>query len=323
VASHLGVSHRVEILRPDAAELFGQLMHYMDDPIGDFSIFPTYLVSRLAREEVTVALSGDGGDELFGGYETYAAQGWARTWQRLPAWLRSGVLEPWIRGFSPRPAKKGWINKARRFAEGLEHDAALRHARFRLFAGDALRRELFTPEALAKMETPIEQHMLAAFRQAGDRDELDGELYADMKTYLVDNCLVKMDRMSMACSLEARVPLLDHELVELAFRVPPHLKVSGGQTKVLLKRVAARHIPRECVYRAKEGFSMPIKSWLAAELRPLLEALLDERRLAAEGVFRPGAVQRLKREHLANRANHSHVLWALMVFQDWRRRWAA
>lgn len=323
VANHLGVSHRIEILEPDVRDLFGKLMHFMDDPIGDFSIFPTYLVSRLAREEVTVALSGDGGDELFGGYETYVAQEKARTWMRLPGLLRRGLAEPLIRALRPRPAKKGLVNKAKRFVEGLDHDARLEHARWRLFVGDAVRTELFTPEAARSLSSPVERHILELAEQGGEREALDRALYVDVKSYMVDNCLVKVDRMSMACSLEARVPLLDHELAELAFRVPPALKVDGDQTKVLLKRVAARHVPRDCVYRPKEGFSIPIKSWLCGVLRPMMEELLSPGRLAEEGIFRPESIERMKREHLEGRANHSHVLWSLMVFQDWRKRWAA
>ena len=322
VAAHLGVSHRVEILDPDVSDLFPRLMQYMDDPIGDFSIFPTYLVSKVAREEVTVVLSGDGGDELFGGYETYLAQEKARQWQRIPRFLRRGIAEPLIRALPPARAKKGFVNKAKRFVEGLGHDAGLAHARWRQFVGAGLRRDLFTPEAHAALGSPAERHILELRHEAGVRDELDRELYVDVRSYMVDNCLVKVDRMSMACSLEARVPFLDHELVELAFRVPARLKVSGGETKALLKRVAARHVPRECVYRPKEGFSIPIKHWLKSELRPLLEELLADERIAADGVFAPAAVRRLKHEHLSGRANHSHVLWSLMVFQDWRRRWS-
>jgi len=323
VAAHLGTRHRTEVLAPRALELFDPLMAFMDDPIADFSIFPTYLVSRLARSEVTVALSGDGGDELFGGYETYVAQQKARAWSRLPAPLREGLLERVVRALPPRPQKKGWVNKARRFVEGVGHDARLGHARWRLFAGEALRHELFTPEALAAMDTPTGEHVLRRSAEAGERDDVDRALYVDVKSYLVDNCLVKVDRMSMACSLETRVPLLDHELVELAFRVPSGLKVGGGATKILLKRVAARHVPRECVYRPKQGFSIPIKQWLFGPLRPLTEELLDATRLRAEGLLRVETVERLKREHAAGRENHSHVLWALLVFQDWRRRWAA
>lgn len=322
VASHLGVSHRVEILCPDAEELFGRLMPHLDDPIGDFSIFSTYLVSKVAREEVTVALSGDGGDELFGGYETYVAQERARTWQKIPALIRQRALVPMLRSLRPRPAKKGLVNKARRFVEGLDHDPGLGHARWRLFAGETVRRALFTPEALRAMDDPPERHILELREAAGPRPELDRALYVDVKSYLVDNCLVKTDRMSMACSLEARVPLLDHELVEMAFRMPAHLKVRGGQTKVLLKRVAARHLPRECVYRPKEGFSVPIKNWLRAQLRPLMEELLSPGRIAGEGIFRVREVEAMKEAHLQGRENYSHLLWAMMVFQDWRTRWA-
>lgn len=323
IARHLGVSHRMEVIRPNVVELFHHLMHFMDDPIGDFSIFPTYLVSRLAREEVTVALTGDGGDEVFGGYETYLAQDKARVWGRLPRWIRHGLLEPAIRGLKPRPEKKGLVNKAKRFIEGLEHDPGLHHARWRLFVGDALRRELFSDGALAELQTPAESHIHRLTQEAGSRGGTDRALYVDLRSYLSDNCLVKVDRMSMACSLEARVPFLDPELVELAFRMPERLKVRRGQTKVLLKRVAARRVPRHCAYRPKQGFSIPMKHWLGTEFRPLMEDLLSPSRLAGEGVFRPETVARLQREHLDGRANHSHVLWSLMVFQDWRVRWGA
>jgi asparagine synthase (glutamine-hydrolysing) len=321
VAAHLGVSHDFEVIQPSVVHLFDHLMRFMDDPIGDFSIFPTYLVSRHARKSVTVALSGDGGDELFAGYETYLAQEKARLWRRLPRFARAAVEKP-VEALRPTAKKKGLVNKAKRFVEGLEHPEALGHARWRLFVGEALRRCLFTPEARAVMSEDSGRHIRGLRAAAADRDELDRSLYVDFKSYLVDNCLVKVDRMSMACSLETRVPLLDTELVELAFRVPSELKVSGGESKHLLKRVAARHVPRECVYRPKEGFSIPMKHWLGTEFRPLLEDLLAPSRIEAEGVFQPDTVTRLKAEHMRGQANHSHVLWTLLVFQDWRRRWA-
>ena len=321
VAEWLGVTHAVEVIRPDVVGLFEHLMPFLDDPIGDFSIFPTYLVSRLARRQVTVALSGDGGDEVFGGYDTYAAQEKARAWRRVPGFLRHGMIEPMIGALRPRPAKKGLVNKARRFVEGLEHDERLGHARWRLFVGSALRRELFAPEAYRALGTPVEAHILELAGEAAGRPEVDRGLYVDLKSYLSDNCLVKIDRMAMACSLEGRVPLLDPELVELAFRMPAALKVGREGTKILLKRVAARHVPKECVYRPKEGFSIPIKNWLGGELRPLVDDLLSSERLRRQGVFRVETVERLRREHDAGLANHSHVLWSLMVFEDWRGRW--
>lgn len=322
VAAHLGVKHTIQVIRPDAMALFSQLMQYMDDPIADVSIFPTYLVSQVARREVKVALSGDGGDEVFGGYETYAAQSAARLWNRVPASVRAQATRLITSRFRPTASKKGLVNTALRFLEGAGHDPRLGHARWRLFVGEGLRQELFTPEALAAMPTPVGDHVLRLADQAGRRGDVDRALYVDLRSYLADNCLVKVDRMAMACSLEVRVPLLDPELVALAFRLPERLKVAGRQTKVLLKSLAARHVPRECVYRRKQGFSVPMKHWLNQEFRPLVDELLAPDRLRREGIFRVDTVERLKTQHARQEQNHSHVLWALVVFQDWRARWA-
>jgi asparagine synthase (glutamine-hydrolysing) len=321
VADHLGVRHHIEIIRPQVLDLFEHLMHFMDDPIGDFSIFPTYLVSRLASRHVKVVLSGDGGDELFGGYETFIAEEKFRSWQRLPAWLRHGVIEPAIDALPPMAAKKGVINKAKRFVEGARLDPRWGHARWRVFCDEVTRSRLLTPAARDAAVTPVGAHILALRAEASGREPRDRALYVDFGSYLVDNCLTKVDRMSMACSIEARVPLLDKELVEFAFRLPPALKYDGARSKILLKRIAARHVPRECVYRPKEGFSIPIKNWLKNEFRELVERYLAPARLRTEGLFEPAAVERLWREHLDNRANHSHLLWSLLVFEQWRDRW--
>jgi asparagine synthase (glutamine-hydrolysing) len=321
VAAHLGVSHEFEVLTPDVCSDFEKLMPFMDDPIGDSSVFPTYLLCRYARSHVKVCLSGDGGDELFGGYETYSAQALNRTWRRLPAPVR-GALDGGVRRLRPRPAKKGWVNRALRFVQGTGEDEALAHARWRLFAGEAVREQLFTPEAQASMATPVGDHINTLFGSAGSRDGVNQQLYVDLRSYLPDNCLLKVDRMSMACSLEVRVPFLDHELVELAFRLPGRLKVRLGRTKYLLKRIAASHVPPDCVYRSKEGFSSPVKRWLNDELRERLEAHLAPARLRREGIIDDRAAARLIREHAAGSANHSHLLWSLLVLQDWRDRWA-
>jgi asparagine synthase (glutamine-hydrolysing) len=321
VSEHLGVQHRTEVLSPDLIPLFQRLMHHMDDPIGDFSIFPTYLVSVLARRHVTVALSGDGADELFGGYETYVAHEKARMFQRLPAFLRQGVLVPAVAALRPRPAKKGLVNKAKRFVEGMGEPEVLGHARWRVFVSEVLRRRLFTPAAQAALLTPVEAHIERLQRDAGRRDAVNRGLYVDVFSYLTDNCLAKVDRMSMATSLEVRVPYLDVEMVEFAFRMPGRFKLQNGVTKAALKRVAARHVPGDCVYRPKEGFSIPIKRWLCRELRPVLEQALDETRLRQQGLFNLDTVRRLKAEHLQGRANHSHALWSLVVFQTWCDRW--
>ena len=321
VADHLGVEQISEILRPDVASLFPMVIDHLDDPIGDFSVFPTYLISKIAREHVTVALSGDGGDELFGGYETYLAQRYAYWYQYLPKPLQQTWLPALSGRLRPSPKKKGTINKLKRFVEGAAYPKALNHARWRIFASDQLKQALFTPEAAEKLLTPTGAHIETLFECASSRPSLDRSLYVDVKSYLSDNCLVKVDRMSMAVSLEVRVPLLDKEMVELAFRVPQELKINGGETKAILKRIAARHIPRNCVYRPKEGFSIPMKRWLGSQFLPIMEHYLAPRRIKEAGLFKYATIEKLKREHLQGRANHSHIIWSLILFEAWKERW--
>jgi asparagine synthase (glutamine-hydrolysing) len=322
-ARHLGVTLSERVLEARIGDLFERLVDHFDDPIGDFSIFPTYLVSQLAREHVTVALSGDGGDELFGGYESHLAQSIWRQYRRIPAFLRKSVVETTVRQLRPQPQKKGIINQALRFVEGLEHDQALEHTRWRAFMGDGLRQALFTPEAADATEAPAGAHLLKLFEKAGSRDAVNRGLYVDLRSYLCDNILAKVDRTSMAVSLETRVPYLDPDLVNLAFRIPGRFKVSGGRTKRILKTLAARRIPHECAYRPKEGFSIPIKHWLGTELAPRVDHLLAPERLREQGIFDLGTVARLRSEHAAGAANHSHMIWSLVVFQAWADRWLA
>jgi asparagine synthase (glutamine-hydrolysing) len=321
VADHLRVSHIDEIIKPDVLDLFEHLMFFLDDPIGDFSIFPTYLVSRLARQHVTVALSGDGGDELFGGYETYLAQRYARMWNKIPGFIRKGLIERIVRSLRPTSKKKGLVNKAKRFIEGVSCDKRMSHARWRLFVGEEMRNSLFSEDALRQIVSSPSQHIERLFEQAGNRGELNRSLYVDVKSYLADNILTKVDRMSMAVSLETRVPYLDPDLVALAFQIPEKFKTTSQDTKIILKKLASKYVPHECLYRPKEGFSIPIKKWLVHEFRPLMEELLDSARIKQEGIFKSDTVSRLKKEHISGIANHSHILWSMIVFQDWKRRW--
>jgi asparagine synthase (glutamine-hydrolysing) len=302
------------------ADLFDKLMYHMDDPIGDFSIFPTYLVSKLARESVTVALSGDGGDELFGGYETYVAQQLAEKYAKVPGPIRS-LVSAFANVLPPTEKKKGLINKIKRFTEGCDFPDSLGHARWRIFLSEALRHSLFMPEFAAQLGRPSGQHINDLFAQAGDLTGTNRCLYVDAKSYMPDNCLVKVDRMSMAVSLEVRVPFLDVDLVELAFAMPNSLKLAGGETKYLLKKLATKYIPDSCVYRPKEGFSIPIKNWLAGQFKPILDKYTCSELLRTQGIFEPAVVARLRSEHLAGSANHSHVLWSIIIFQAWQERW--
>jgi len=319
IAEKFHTEHEELILEPKALELTEKLVRHLDEPLGDFSIFPTYLVSEMARRRVTVALSGDGGDELFAGYEHYQAQRMAR-WPGVPLAARAaGAI---VNRMRPSPKKKGAWNKLRRFTQAFDIDAGHRHFRWMMFLTEAMKRELYGPafqNALGGVSPllgrePFPEH----FAAMKGFDPASGEQYLDLKTYLVDDIMVKVDRMSMATSLEAREPLLDHKLVEFAFRLPGDLKLHGSQTKWIFKKTLERLLPHETLYRKKEGFSIPIKHWLAVELRGLMEETLSEKRVREGGWFEYAPIRRMIDAHVAGRENYSHQLWALLVYETWR-----
>lgn len=321
VAQHLRCEHMTELASEDTLDLFPGLLEMCDDPIADTSLLPTFQLARLARQRVTVALSGDGGDELFGGYDTYRAAALESHYRRLPGPVRRQLLEPVVRRLRPRTEKKGIVNRAIRFVEGLDRPAAAGHAKWRMYLAAEQVGSLFTADAARLAVLPLERHLAAIRADYRPTGGLDLALRADYGSFLADDILVKLDRSSMAVSLEARVPYLDREVVELAFRMPARVKIRGRSSKWVLKQVALRYLPSAVVHRRKEGFSAPVKQWLAGAGRALMEDLLDEKRLASEGLFQPAYVQALKAEHLAGRRNHAHLLWSLMVFQGWRGRW--
>jgi asparagine synthase (glutamine-hydrolysing) len=321
IATHLGCVHVTEPIRETSLALFPKLIDMLDDPIADTSLLPTFQLSRLARRHVTVVLTGDGADELFGGYETYLAWDFETRYRRLPGWLRTSLLEPAVRQLRPRAAKKGLVNRAMRFVDGLDSPASAGHAKWRMYLTAPQALALLTGDALSAAQPALERDLTRHLAADGPPRGLDWALRADYRSFLLDDILVKLDRSSMATSLEARVPYLDREVVELAFRMPASIKVRNGVSKWVLKQVASRYLPRETVHRPKEGFSAPLKQWLAGHGRELMEDLLDRRTLASQSIFRPERVRELMQEHLSGRRNHAHLLWSLMVFQGWQRRW--
>jgi len=322
IAEKFRTEHEEFILEPNALELTEKLVRHLDEPLGDFSIFPTYLVSEMARRHVTVALSGDGGDELFGGYEHYQAQRMAR-WPGVAAAARAvGTVTDRMR---PSKKKKGAWNKLRRFTQAFDHDAGHRHFRWMMFLTEGMKRDLYGPAFQGAIGGigPIRgrEPFAGHFAAMEGFDRISGELYLDLKTYLVDDIMVKVDRMSMAASLEAREPLLDHKLVEFAYHLPGDLKLHGSTTKWIFKKTLERLLPHETLYRKKEGFSIPIKHWLAADLRDLMEETLSEKRVRDGGWFEYAPIRRMMDAHVAGRENYSHQLWALLVFEIWRENY--
>jgi asparagine synthase (glutamine-hydrolysing) len=324
VAQHLGTDHYELTIQPDAVNLVERLVRHLDEPLADVSIFPTYLVSQLARQHVTVVLSGDGGDELFAGYEWYIADKFDRAYRKLPAAVRTRWIPPVIDHIPPSSRKKGLRNKLKRFVEGTMLPPALRHFRWNIFLTEERKRLLYS-EDLQRAVAPLDIYarFIAYLEAVEEADSLWQQQFADINTYLVDDILVKVDRMSMANSLEARTPYLDYRVVEFAAGLPSELKLRGWQTKYLLKRSMATKLPGEILNRRKEGFSIPMKNWLRKELHPLMQDVLSAERLEREGLFNSPYVEKLKMEHLKGIANHSHQLWSLIIFEIWRDTYLA
>jgi asparagine synthase (glutamine-hydrolysing) len=312
--------HHERILAPEYLGMVDEVIEHLDQPIADFSVFPTLLVSRVAREKVTVVLSGDGGDELFAGYDAYVADRAAhRALDRLPRAFRhavslAGAALPETR------AKKGLLNSVRRFLEGAAFPPEWEHMRWMTFLSPNGRRALYRGELLRAAGDGAAATINRYLANAGG-DRLQRQLFCDLQFYLPEDILVKVDHMGMAASIENRVPFLDNEVVELVARMPSALKWKGRTRKHILKRAYADVLPPEILSREKQGFSIPLKSWLNEEWNELLHDVLSESALRRDGLFEPATVQRWIQEHESGRANHSHILWGLMVFQLWKRRW--
>jgi len=320
VAKRYATDHTEEILDPDIVDLVERLVGHLDEPFGDFSIFPTYLVSEVARRQVKVVLSGDGGDELFGGYDTYVAQAMDRYYQYLPNGMRQNLLPGLMTRVAPRPGKKGVINKAKRFIEGAALPPSLQHTRWMMFISDEDRTNLYQPELRASLNGQGTAEVLEGhFDQKAHWKPLAQQQYVDIKTYLVDDILTKVDRMSMSVSLEARVPLLDYRIVELAVNLPSRMKISKGETKRILKKAMATRLPHDVLYKPKQGFSIPLKHWLRGSLKPMMTDLLSPDKVRQRGYFNPECVSEWVEDHLDGVQNHSHRLWALMVFEIWNQ----
>ena len=311
VAQRYGTRHRELVLRPDAALLLPALADAFDEPFADSSALPTYLVSQLAAEDVKVALSGEGGDELFGGYYTYAADLLAqRTGWTTP------LLRPLVERLPSSSARASFDYRAKRFVRAAQLPPLERHHGWKeIFSRDARaeltgRRDDFDPVDLLRTR----------FAETEGAELLARLQDVDLGTYLVDDLLVKTDRASMAHSLEARVPFLDPVVTNFALGLPTRHKVRGLRKKVLLRKAAAPLVPPELLRRRKRGFSIPAAAWLRGELEPFARETLSAEALRRQGFFQPEAVSRLIDDHVAGREDLSRQLWGLLAFTLWHER---
>lgn len=321
VASHLGTEHHTLQLAPGAAlDVVPRLSHMYDEPFADSSQIPTHLVCRAARSRVTVALSGDGGDELFGGYNRYL---WApRVWRQL-AWLphpARQILGAGLGSLASVSDRTGISRHVRRPSEKLRKlGAAIQGTR----SLDDLYRNLVAtwhhPEdiLLAGTAAHCVKQWLPPAPARGVEDARERMMYWDAMTYLGDDILCKVDRAAMATSLETRAPFLDSQVAELAWRLPMHMKVRNGETKWALRQILYQYVPRELIERPKTGFSVPLGAWLRGPLRDWAENLLDERTLREQRLLRPGPIRSLWSRHLRGPGDFSQRLWCILMFQAW------
>ena len=321
VAHHLGTDHHELVLAPHQLwELVPRIMDVLDEPLGDSSLIPTYLLSKFARESVTVALGGDGGDELLAGYSTLQAHRLASAYRLVPAAVRQRVIRPMVERLPVSMNNLSMDFLAKRFVAGAEAPIPARHHRWLgSFTQEDLTALLQPDIAAAANGGPYHaaEELFDACRAGNDLNKV---LYMDMKLYLDTDILTKVDRASMAVSLETRVPLLNTVMLDLAARMPLDLKLRGLTRKFILREAMKGILPDEIISRSKKGFNIPVAKWFRGDLRPLLQDTLAPDKLRREGIFRPEFVQALMDQHQAGLRDHRKLLWTLLVFELWYDR---
>lgn len=318
VAKFLGTDHHEERLSANlAANLVGEIGSWMDEPFSDPSLVPTYLLSRFTRKHVTVALGGDGGDELFAGYPMYRGHRWAENYLKVPEVIRTGILEPLIALLPVKTKNLSLDYKANRFVSGAKYDPVARHHIWFGSFNPVEQELLLTPEVQRATDSDIYRDARQMFAECDSTDVVEQMQSIDTRLYLAEDILTKVDRASMAVSLEVRAPFLDPRVAEFAASLPSNYKLRGRTTKYVLKRAIESSLPPFVTRRGKKGFGVPVAEWLKEKLRPLARDLLSPERVRRAGVFNPEYVTKLQDEHERGVANHRKLLWTLLMFELW------
>lgn len=315
VAKHLGSNHHALMVSPEnVLSAFDNWVEIFDEPFGDQAALPTLLLSQLTRRHVTVVLTGEGADEVFSGYSNYRK----RVAEEKITRILGHQVSPfrWLSGYLPPALAKDRILRAAALP------LAERYATIPMLFDRLLHPGLFSQEMLQGQMQSIKDHARRFFEECNASDYHEKIMDVDLRLWLPDDLLTKVDRATMAHSLEARVPYLDHRFVEFAATLPVSLKQKGLETKYLLKKVAERYLPKEIIYRNKQGFVMPLSDWLAGGLRPAMDAAMASAALPARNLFQPRAIERILHEHRTGRRNHAGRLWALTVLERWFSRYA-
>jgi asparagine synthase (glutamine-hydrolyzing) len=318
VAEHLKTEHYEDRLSVErAADLISEIGTWLDEPLSDGSLIPTFLLSRFVRKHVTVALGGDGGDEIFAGYPMYLGHRIARIYDKIPRFLRAGFIEPFVNNLPVSTKNLSFDYKAKRFVAASKYDVVTRHhSWFGSFSIDE-QKSLLNREVLETTSGDIYKGAKDLLKITDAADEIERMQFLDMNFYMAEDILTKVDRASMAVSLEVRAPFLDPRVAQYAARLPVDYKLRGRKGKYILKKAVAPLLPKNILQRPKKGFGIPIAEWLKGRLNPLMHDLLAPERLRNQGFFDEKFVGKLIREHEKGTASHHKQLWTLLVFQLW------
>ncbi len=321
-AQKLGTEHHELVVDPSAVQLLPKLIHQYDQPFADSSAIPTMYLSEFTRKHVTVALTGDGGDELFSGYDRYQAVRLASRIDRLPRWLRAAFTSSVWQKLPASVEQKSFNRRLKRFLAVLGQSPERRYLNWISIFDDDRRRDLLSPDFQQQLGNhDAAEFILDAYARHPGKDIVRRTTAVDVETYLPCDILVKVDIASMAYGLECRSPFLDHHVAELAARMPQRLKMRSGAGKLILRDVFADLLPESILRRPKMGFGVPLDHWFRHELRELVSDTLLSQKCLSRGYFRPEAVRKLVEEHVAAKWDHSARLWSLLVLELWQEKW--
>ena len=323
IADRYGLNHHEISVEPHVERIIDEIVSAFDEPFADDSVIPSYYVSQAAAGYVKVALTGLGGDELFGGYRRHLGVRVGDQYSRIPTWLRANLIDAAIRRLPEPKSSSDFVDHLKRFSRASSASAAERYQDSMSTLSRVERLQLYTPEALRQLgDAGQGLRVRDNFEAFHFGDSVSRALKTDLGFYLPDDILALTDRLSMWHSLELRVPYLDHRFVETVMRVPTNLKIRGLTQKHVLRKVAAKWLPPPVINHRKQGFEAPMGRWLRGPLRTLMEDTLSKHEIVSGGIFNVGEVERLKQEHLSGRRKHSKLLFSLIMFQLWRARGA-
>ena len=321
VAEHVGAEYNEFIVKPNALEILPTLVDHYGEPYADSSAIPTYYVARETRKHVTVALNGDGGDESFAGYERYSAMLIAERYRRIPAFMRKAAIETPIGLLPTSELKRSRVRDAKRFLKAASLPRTERYHRWMTSFTDDEKESILTDDFQVRANSGDTSDVLDKwFAAANGSGVLDAAMLTDQMTYLPNDLLVKVDIASMANSLEARSPFLDHNVIEFAASLPENLKMRRLETKSLLKKVAARLVPREVIYRRKMGFGVPVGKWFRGEMKDFVRDTLLSQSALSRGVVKPEVLTKYVSEHIAGSRDHAFQIWTFLMLELWFQR---